>query len=308
MKKILLILAAGAVCSVATAQEAGGGTAAPQPQSQKFFEFEAGLTGDYAFRSDVDGGGDVASSRVMSSLWLAHSFSPDLRATLLVTTEFSWYDFKNATGLIAGTGKPFSQLVETDITPGLSYKLNDTWTALGGVYFRFAAENGADTGDSFTVGGYAGARYRASDDLSITMGVRISERIEEDTLILPAFALDWNVSPTVRVQVTPAVGGTGVKVTSTINEHWAFLIDGEYQTREFRLNDDAALPEGVVRDSRVTVGLGVLWKPCDTVEITARAGMVAWQEFRIDNSSGDQQSEVNTDPTPYVYLGGSIHF
>jgi len=188
------------------------------------------------------------------------------------------------------------------------YTIDDRWAALGGLYFRISGENNADFSDSFTWGGYIAGQYKASKDFSVTLGVRATERLEEDWRILPALALDWNVSPTVRVQVVPAVGGAGFRVTSEINEKVSFLIDGEYQTREFRLNDEAPLAEGVVRDSRVQLGLGVIWEPCDKVQITARAGMVAWQEFTIDDSDGDQQSEVNTDPTPYIFLGGRITF
>lgn len=317
MKTILLATMAGVLCSVAAAQENAGGTppsgsgepaAAPQQPKSRFFDTEIRLEAGYAFSADVDGGGDVAVTRSALSARIARSFTPEFGASLMLSTEVSWYDFDNATGLIAGTGKPFGQLIETDISPGISYKVNSDWTLLSGVYFKFAGENDADVGDSWTFGAYGAARYTVSKDLSITFGVRATERLEEDWFIIPAFALDWNASDTVRVQLTPNVGGTGLRVSSEISEQWSFLIDAQYQQREFRLNDEAPLASGIVRDGRALVGMGVLWKPRDKVEIVARAGAVVWQEFRIDDSDGNQQTEANTDPTPYIYLGGSIRF
>lgn len=298
----VIALIAASLCTVATAQEAGA------TKSEKFFDAEVNLSGRYAFQSDVDGGGNVAVTRSMLSGWFSREFTPDFRASLLVSSEVSWYDFNNATGLIAGTGKPFGQLSETDVSPGFACKINEQWTALSGLIFRVAGENDADFGDSFTWGGYVAAQYKPTKDLSVTLGVRANERIEEDWNILPAVALDWHASQTVRVQVLPAVGGIGFRVTSEINDKVSFIIDGEYETREFRLNNEAPLPLGVVRDSRALIGMGVLWTPCERLQITARAGAVAYQEYRIDNSAGVQQSTANTDPTPYIYLGGLLTF
>ncbi len=295
-------LVVASFCAVATAQEGAA------PKSEKFFDAEVNLTARYAFRSDVDGGGSVAVTRSMLSGWFSHEFTPDFRASLLVSTEVSWYDFNNATGLIAGTGKPFGQLSETDVSPGFACRINDQWTALSGLIFRVAGENDADFGDSFTWGGYVAAQYKPNKDFSVTLGVRANDRIEEDWRVLPAVALDWHVSQTVRVQVLPAVGGLGFRVTSEINDKFSFLIDGEYESREFRLNNEAPLPLGVVRDSRALIGMGLVWSPCEKLQITARAGAVAYQEFRIDNSAGVEQTTANTDPTPYIFLGGQLTF
>ncbi|MFT3684936.1 MAG: DUF6268 family outer membrane beta-barrel protein [Phycisphaerales bacterium] len=231
-----------------------------------------------------------------------------MRGTLLMESEFSWYDFKNATGLIAGTGKPWSQLALADISPGLSWKINDKWRAVTGMLFRFAGENDVDVSDSFTWGGYIAGRYSPSKDFSVTLGVRVNSRLEEDWRILPALAMDWHVNQTVRVQLIPSVGGEALRVSSKLNDQWSFLIDGEYASREYRLNDEGPLALGVVRDWRITIGAGVLWRPTDKIEVTARAGVAAWQEFRVDDSNGDQQSKLNTDPSPYVYLGAAFNF
>lgn len=311
MNKLLLAAAVGTVCSVAAAQQgevAGGLDSLAAPKAAKLFESEIGVNGDYAFRSDVDTGGDVAVTRSMLSVWMGYSFTPEVRATLLATSELSWYDFNNATGIIAGTGKPFGQLEETDLAPGVSIKINDQWMALTGLFFRFAGENDADLGDTYTWGGYGAARYSPNKDFSLTLGVRANTRLEDNAAVLPAIAMDWNITPTVRMQILPAVGGAGLRVSSQINEKVSFLIDGEYQTRAYRLNDSTPLPSGVVRDSRINIGMGVVWKPCDRVQITARAGAVAWQEFEIDDRNGVQQSQSNTDPTPYIFLGGTINF
>ncbi|MDP1662587.1 MAG: TonB-dependent receptor [Phycisphaerales bacterium] len=304
MNKLRPVIAvvASSFCTVAAAQEGAA------PTSKKFFDAEVNLSASYAFRSDVDGGGSVAVTRSMMSGWISREFTPDFRASLLVSTEVSWYDFNNATGLIAGTGKPFGQLSETDVSPGFACRINEQWTALSGLIFRVAGENDADFGDSFTWGGYVAAQYKPNKDFSVTFGVRANDRIEEDWRVLPAVALDWQVSQSVRLQVLPAVGGVGFRVTSEINDKVSFIIDGEYETREFRLNNEAPLALGVVRDSRALVGMGVIWTPCEKLQITARAGAVAYQEFRIDNSAGVQQVTANTDPTPYIFLGGQLTF
>ena len=106
MNKLMLVMAVGTVCSVAAAQQPADAGSAGAPAvpatSGNLFDTEITLNADHAFRADVDGGGDVSATRSMLSAWIGRAFTPEWRGTLLVSTEFSWYDFHDAPGVIAG--------------------------------------------------------------------------------------------------------------------------------------------------------------------------------------------------------------
>lgn len=301
MRTPLAIICAAALAPLAFADQ-------QPPEAKPLFTVTLTGSADHAFSTGIDNGGDVAVTRAGVGLSVARQFNTTWRGSIYASTEASWYDFDNATGLIAGTGKPFSQLTETDVSPAVVYTLNDTWSFPVGLFFRVAGENDADVSDSFTWGGYAAARYQASKDFSVSFGLRANDRIEEDWAVLPALALDWQIDQQTKLEVQPAIGGIGFRLSSKRCDELSLFLDGVYQSREFRLANDAPLPEGVVRDRRFMLGGGLQWFPCEAATVTARAGVVAYQAYRIDDRNGVEQVDVETDPAPYIYLGFSMKF
>lgn len=272
------------------------------------FTIELNLTGEHAFRADIDDTpGDVAVWRAGFGIDLSTRWGERARLGLGIEEEASWYLFDNARGLVPGApadGDPFEQVLITRLLPRLSVQHDERWAWFLGGIVEFAGEPGADVGDSATFGGFAGARYAFSENFSLSFGLGAKSRLEDSALVIPLLGVEWKVNDT----VTLSSEGTKLRLAAKLSEQLTVALQGGWELREFRLDDDNVLPEGVVRDSRIPIGVSLDWKPCPRAAISLTGGAIIWQEFRFDDRNGDRVSETNTDPTPYIGLSGRITF
>lgn len=258
------------------------------------------LNTEYAFRGELsDGPGKVGVTRAGAALDLSTSISKQLLLSLQIGAEGSWYNFKDATQIIAGTDKPFGQMVEVFLRPTFIIVQDKTWSYIIGGQVTAAGQTDADVSDSLTYGGFGGVQYAVSDNFRFTVGAGFSTRLEKATTFVPFVGFDW----TINDRTSLSSRGPGLRLSHKINDAVTFIFDGQYQSREFRLADDATLPDGVVRDRRILLTAGAVWKAADNFDVTFKAGAVAWQEFEVYNTLGNTQSEVNTSAVPVVSIG-----
>ena len=268
-------------------------------------DFTLKATGEVAFQTDLrDNPGNVTVYRAGLNLALFTTPAEDWRAGVEISEEGSWYNFRGATTIIPGTDRPFHEMHDLRFSPSASHVLNKEWSYFFGGIFDFSFERDADFGDSFTAGGFVGARYAFSDDFALSFGALARTRIEKSTLFLPILGVEWKVNDKVRL-VTRGLGGT---LTYQINERWGFELFGEYEAREYRLDDTGPDANGVIRDRRAPVGVGLTWKPSGQTEVTLRGGAIVYQQFRADNSAGVNLTETRSEPTGFVSLSGVIRF
>jgi hypothetical protein len=77
---------------------------------------------------------------------------------------------------------------------------------------------------------------------------------------------------------------------------------------ESRLNDSGVAPDGVLRETRVAVGLEALWKPHRAVQISAIAGFTAWGKFEVDDADGHELDTTDLDAAPVLALSAKLWF
>jgi len=263
------------------------------------------LRGTEIFKADLrDGPGSSSVTRVGLDVNIGYAVSPKFRLGIDVDTEGSYYSFKNATGIFPGTGKPFNDVYSSSITPIVSYVIDEEWSIFGGGLLNFAGEPEADIGDSFTGGGFFGARYALSETLSISLQFIAASRLEDDLLFIVAPGVQWQITPTVSL----ATEKLGLRLKAKLNESWTASLYGSYESREYRMDDDSPLPSGIVRDRSVPVGVDFTYSPSKNFGISLRGGAVVYQKFKVDDSSGDRVSEDNTKPAPFVGLAVTFSF
>lgn len=286
------------------------GVAAAQPRAAseragQEFSFALRTAGEYTFAADLkDSPGSVRIGRVSSGFGVGYLATEQLRLGLDFENEFTWYDFKGANGLIPGTNNPFSQTTSYSLTPNIRYSVDEDWTVIVSGLFDWSQEGSDPSSDGFTVGGIAGARYAFSKEFALTFGLIARSRLEETTLYLPLVGIEWQIDE----QLSFNVRGPGANLTLKLDDEWAVFFDGEFRSREFRLSSDNPLPEGIVRDRRVILGTGLRYRPAQFFDISLRGGVVAWQEFIIDDRRGTDQRQTNTDPAPFISLTGTLSF
>lgn len=264
--------------------------------------------GTFTFEADVDDTeGSVSVGR--AGFGVGISFQPWERARLSlgVDEEVSWYLFDDARGIVPnlpGVGDPFELGLTTTFSPRLSVQHDERWGWFVAGIIEFAGDPDADIGDSGTYGGFAGARYAFSETFGLSFGIGAKTRLEDDTLVIPLIGLDWKVTD----QVTISTEGTVGKIAVKLDDQWSVNLTGGWELRDFRMDDDSPVPDGVLSDSRIPIAVSLEWQLSQMCSLTLTGGAVVWQEYEIRNRNGDDINEINTDPAPFVGIAAQFRF
>lgn len=305
-----LSLAAAATCAAgAHAQNAPASHAEPVITAENARErpevrFEVKPRVSHAFRADFDdAGAEVSVTRAGVAAGWSIAVNQRLRLGMSADFESSWYDFgKSAT--LPGGGEPLDSAASIRFGPNVFYAIDERWSVFAGAGPEFSGAYGADVGDSFTFGGYVGARYALSEKFALSFGLQGRTRLEEDARLLPLLGIEWQITDDVRLSTE----GPGLRLTVRLDDAWSFNVGAAWELREYRLEDDAPIPEGVLRDSRFIVGAGFDFTPSPWVTLSLFGGVVAWQEYRFDDRDGNELLEDNTDPTGFIGFSAAFRF
>jgi hypothetical protein len=294
------------------AQAAEATTAEDTPRRLSFnvhsgaiLTFQAGLD---------DSPGDVSIWRAGGGVGAGYWLTRQVRLGASFDTERSWYEFDNATGLIPGTDDPIDVAEETNVSARVLFIQNEEWAWFVGGRVTSGAEDGADFGDSITGGGVVGARWQMDPRFALNFGLAATTRLEEDPLVLPLIGFDWTINDKVRVSSTgpgvfDATDSLGARVFARVSDEVEVMLGGRWKLREYRLDESQTVAsEGVLRDARFALDVGLLWKPADNISLGLIGGVIPWQEYGIDDEDGDEISEVNSDPAGFIAFGGRITF
>lgn len=264
------------------------------------------LTGrtEFGMKADIDGGGDVSTTRAGADLGLRYRANDRVTLSMGLGAEYSFYEFDGYEAVVGG-GEPIDDAFLYSLTPTVSVKANDRWTLIGGGIFRWAGESGADLGDAFTVGGLAAANYRVNDRLSLGFGFIIGTRLEDDEIFIPALTLDWKIND--KWTLTND-GKPGLALKYQATERLELSVEGSYTTRDYRLDDDNAIPEGAMEDTRVPVFFAAEWRALDRLTLTGRIGTYAYHRFEFRNDDGDEVDDIDVDPSLFVGFEARVSF
>lgn len=228
------------------------------------------------------------------------------RARLLLNAdlEASFYRFKDTALPLPSAAEPIRDAYTLRIRPGVSYKLDDEWSLLGGAIVEFAGESGAEVGKSVTFGGYGGAAYRVNENLSLTFGLIVKTRLEDDAFVAPLLGVRWKIDE----KLSLATEGLGVRLTAKVSEQFNVSMFARYEMRDFRLDDDAIIPSGIVQDTRLPVGATLEWSPSTRFNLALSGGVIAFQKFTFLNENGDELAGDKTRVAPFIGLRGELKF
>lgn len=261
--------------------------------------------GSFMFETDLDGAGDYSVGR--AAVGLAYSVPAWDRSTLRfgLDVERSEYDFSGATGLAPG-GDPLGGATAYSFDARLIHPLDGTWTIVGGTGVVFAGEDGAGFSDTAMVNGFGAVAWKASDDLTLTLGVRVQDRLEDDVRVLPVLGVEWEIDDTLSVsssraaRVLGGAGGGGVGLVYASGSGPELVIGAGFSSREFRLDESGPVPDGVLRDDRVVAGIGLAWDPSEAVSASVGVGLAVWSDIETLGSNGATVGDEDGDPAAYI--------
>lgn len=278
----------------------GPGEPRERSSSLKFEPF-----GGAVFDTDLDGAGEFGVVRFGGLLSYDVPILDRSSLGFGLRVERSEYDFSGATGLAPG-GDPLGGATVYALSAQIVHPLNRDFLFIGGASVEWAGEDGADFGDAARLGGIATVSWRASEDLSLSFGAIASERFEDSVRVIPFLGVEWQFAENMRLssveagRVLAGGQGGGLGVVYEADEDLSLVIGGAFSGREYRLDEDGPLPNGVLSDDRVVAGVGVAWDPSVSVSAQLAVGAAVWSNIETLDSTGSTVGDEDGDPAPFI--------
>ena len=305
---LLLALASGIASAqpTASADTSDGAVPTPPPGQRDLLgkgrmTLRANTT--FSLNADLDGEGDSSVGRLGAGASYAAPLTDSVFANFSYDVEFSFYDFGGATGLTAD-GDPVDSVYEHTLSVGFNGRINPAWGWFAGGGVKIAAETGANDNGIYQPIGFGGVSYRFSDSLTMGFGLGVAARLEDNARILPLIQVDWRIDEQWRLSAgrTIITEGPTAALFYKANENTELFVGGGLNFREFRMDDEGPVPDGVFNDNRVPILAGVDWAATPNIRLIAGGGVTAWQEYQIDDSSGNEVSSAESDPSGMLFL------
>lgn len=254
------------------------------------------LYGRHSFTADLDAAGDLSTSRLGAIVEAGGQLDNGALLSVSLRLEASSYDFSDAGSLGAGADGPIDEGYDISLRPMYIKQINDEWGWLASPFLRFSGEKDVSLDDAVQFGGFAGVTRRYSDTFSLTLGVGGQSRFEDDPLVIPFIAFQWNPTETLTVESD----GLGVNVTKTIDDAWSVRLFARYEPRDFRLDDDGPIPDGALRDDEVLLGVGLAWAPSQRATLDLTVGATVYRELETLDDDGRTIEREQVDPALFV--------
>ena len=275
----------------------------PGPQARLDFSAQHNAASDFS-----DAPGDVNINRGSADISVV--FTTDERSRIVAGfgVERSWYSFDNATGFVSGSSEPWDNVVTADASVLFSRQHDDVWSYYAGLGVTSSGQDGASLGDTLMYAGVVGAAYGVNENLTIGLGLGARSVLEDDATVLPYPTVDWAIDEQWRLATELVRGRYAVALSYTASEELTLRLAAGLQSRHFRLDDEASVPNGIGRDSRVPISLGMVWQMHPQATLSAEFGVNAGQEFTLDDATGARVSRLDADIGFFAGLGASISF
>lgn len=328
MKISLLVVAAMLTAplmwsQVAAAQEIDGSPAAlvteadlqpaePDPRDELRslrITFDAGTF--HQFDTDIDDAGSFSKTRGFLAAGLSTPLADKLLLRTAVTYDLSHWNFDDVTRF--GGNDPWENIHTFNWAATLHYEIDETWSVFGGPLINISGESDADVEDSITGGGAIGATWRASDNLSISLGFTITSELEDDTRFFPLILINWEFAPAWALRTASldagSSGGGGIEIAHEIAEPLTLAAGVGYLRNRYRLDDDPGFaPDGIGENSRIPLFLRATYRPAANISLSALGGFILGGELVIEDRDGSQLFEEDYDPAAFLGLNLRVRF
>ncbi|MFA6043576.1 MAG: DUF6268 family outer membrane beta-barrel protein [Phycisphaerales bacterium] len=268
------------------------------------------LFGAYSASTDFHSNrGSLSTARGGAGLGVKIPLAEGRSIGLSFSGEYSNYDFSNATGFAGSAADgPWKDI--TILSVGINYaaEINKQWGYFLGVSGDASWERGADFDHSLTISGVGGVTYAVSDDLQLGFGLAGGTRLEDDAYAVPIVTANWKITDKLRLSTNTGFGnrsiglGLGYDVTDTLT----LSLSAGFESREFRLDRNGPIPNGVGRDYRLPILLSARWQVDPQVIVNLGVGTNVWGQIRAENSNGDRLSQEELSPG--FVVGGGVEF
>jgi hypothetical protein len=280
--------------------------AAPQGSKISFsIEPRAELDFNASFK---DAPGDVTITRAGVALGARMAAGDRGQVNLGLDYEFSNYAFSNATGLVPGVSEPWSDVHRVQFSGRYSRQQTRefSWFVGGGI--GAAGEDGADWSQAIYGAAFAGGQYALSEKLTLGLGVAVRTLLEDNPQVYPIPIVNWQISDQWKLT---SGGRPGVALSYSPTEQLTFRLSGGYEIyelRDFRLAHNGPVPDGVGRETRIPVMLGVTYAAGTQISLEANVGYNFAEQLEVLDSGGNRISRQDVKPAPMLLVSFGYRF
>ena len=294
------------LCSIACICVATTASAQSQPPGQTATTI--GAVGVSQLKADLDGGGKAGWNSLGVNLNVAHQFSPKLSAS--VSAGYAQEDWRFDSPTVFGAGAPWGRIDRPSLGFNVSYATSADLAWFVAPQFQWAYESGASASDGLNYGAVFGVTKVFSPTLVVGFGLGVFRQID-DTKYFPFLIVNWQINDKLRLSnPLPAgpAGGAGLELVYAFDSGWELAGGAAYRDYRFRLNEDAAAPGGLGRNTGVPVFARLTRKFGPAARIDFYAGLVAGGKLRLLDTNGETLQSADYGTAPLFGISGSFRF
>lgn len=269
--------------------------AQPQQNGPWYFSIDGG--GAHQSEADLsDSTGGFSMDRWFVSGGVDYAWSRRDSVGISIGGGQSNYDFVDDSSF--GGGEPWDKIDEMRVSLNGRFGFGDTGSIFIIPTLRFNGEKDASSSDSRTWGLFAAATWKVKENLTIGPGIGIFSRLESGTRVFPILAIDWNITDRWNLSTGRGLAssvGPGLTLSYKLNDDWSFGVAARYESKEFRLDDDGPVADGVGRDKSMPLVFTANLSPNKKLNLSAFLGVAFGGELRVRDSMNVTVDESDYD-------------
>jgi hypothetical protein len=294
--------------AIACAGAATLASAQPQPQPPGQTTTTIGAAGISQIKANLDGGGKAGWNSLGVNLSIAHQFSPALSAS--IRAGYVTEDWRFETPTAFGAREPWGRINRPSLGFNFSYAASADVAWFVAPQFQWDYESDASASDGLSYGAVFGVTKVYSPALVVGFGLGVFRQID-DTKYFPFLIVNWQINDKLRLSnPLPAgpAGGAGLELVYALDQGWELAGGAAYRDYRFRLNADAAAPDGIGRNTGVPVFARLTRKFGPAGRIDFYAGLVADGRLRLLDTNGETLRSADYGTAPLLGITGSYSF
>jgi hypothetical protein len=262
----------------------------------------------HVFRTDINRGGSFSLTSIYGGIGATTEIARDVSVSFRFNYSYDDYRFRGNGNL---GSDPWDDIHTVNFGAIVTGALDTDWSLFGGPVFQFAREDGASWSDAFIGGGFIGATYNVSEELTIGGGFGVVSQIEDSARFFPIIVLQWQINDVLSLSTSTASsasGDTGLELVYDLGNNWEAGVGAANRFRRFRLSDDGPTPDGVGQDTSMPIWGRLTYHANEHASISLRAGALVGGRMRLEDEDGRRIAREGYDAAPFVGIFGQLRF